>query len=153
MTLLVTLISWWFIVGGYNLILNTYKDIKTQYIDDKKNIIMLGMTLAFIPIMQFRIWYTLGAIAFTFLIMLWVSKQKNLAEGDTSALNWIILGLVLLSYQLFAIFMISWLALHILYTIVRVYLFKLGEKEALFYYPILCGAFILTGAIWAFIYI
>lgn len=150
MMIVSSIVSFWFFIGCLNLIQNTWKDIKTQYIDDSKNYIMKGLTFSFIPIFHTRFIYLIASIIAISLIIKYLLRRLELAEGDISALTWIFFGLCIINYEYLAIFIVIWLCLHILYFMIRHFWFKMPEKQHFFYYPILTGAFIITYFIWIY---
>ena len=110
------LIVLWAFVGLLNLLILTYQDIKNHMIiDDRKNLVMLGLTVSLLSLGYFRSWYYLALIVVVLLLTNWIGKKQFFGDGDVSAFRWLFLGFGYIHPLSFAIFgtnLLLWSAAH-----------------------------------------
>jgi hypothetical protein len=95
-----------FFFGFISLAMQTYEDIKTLQVDQRRSYYMYGAIISLALMTGLNLWYiaaVIGMLIFTALIKMWESKngKKILGAGDFEILAWIVPGLVLLGQGLF----------------------------------------------------
>lgn len=110
------LIVLWAFVGLLNLLILTYQDIKNKMIiDDRKNLVMLGMTASLLSLGFFKWWYYIALLVVVLLLTNWIGKKQYFGSGDVSAFRWLFLGFGYInpfSFAIFGINLLVWSAAH-----------------------------------------
>lgn len=134
----------WAWIGTFSLILLTIHDLRTMQINDRRNLIMLGVSISLVSTYHPAFWYLLFLIGFNFTFLYAVQKMNLLADGDTSALGWIMLGFGIMGVTPL-IFFLLWLA--ILSAVgISVKLATKTQIEKFPYFPIITATFIINCA-------
>lgn len=134
----------WAWIGTISLLILTFQDLRTMHINDRKNLIMLGLSISLVGIYHPPLWYMLFIIGFNFGFLYLVRKMNLLADGDTSALGWIMLGFGIMGVTPL-IFFLLWIAIFSALGI-GVKLLTKTQIERFPYYPIITAAFIINAA-------
>jgi len=139
-----TLISFWMGAGVINLLRLTYQDVfKKNTIDNRSNLIMLGVSLALISSTFLKWWQViLGALLIGVMINIFSKAFKDvLAQGDWQSLQWIYLGLFLLNPASLVFFLAIFSVLTLVFYIAKGIL-KIEKPIA--FYPVILGSFIIN---------
>lgn len=131
-------------LGTITLLILSFQDLRTMTINDRKNLIMLGVSIGMVGIFQPSLLYLLAIIAFNFLFIQYIKFSQIMADGDTSALGWIMLGFGIIGVTSLIWFLIILAALSVIPFIIK-WIIKY-EGDHFPYYPVITAAFIITCA-------
>jgi hypothetical protein len=96
--------SWFFFIGSFDLLIMTFQDLRSGYIDDRFNYIMFGVASAMYFISGRPFPYILAILVITMFFPL--ATKKFFAKGDTAVMSWMILGLGILGPTFLGLFFI-----------------------------------------------
>jgi len=118
--------SYWVFMGVLYLMILTYQDYKNKMlVDDRKNYLMLGATIALISHFKVRFIYMLGLILIIFFIR-WIFKKYNtIGDADINSLSWLFLGFGIISPFYLLTFLLIFTLLYILFWGLKKLIFKL----------------------------
>lgn len=105
---MVGVISMWAFVGTILILINTYKDVRTGYIDDKKNIMMMGSSLMLASVSRQPLWYVIIVIflALGLKKLLDTKIKDGFGAGDITAIVWMFYGFGIISIGVLSVFLI-----------------------------------------------
>lgn len=142
----------WAFIGTLYLLILTFQDIlNNMYVDDRFNYLMIGLTIALSSIGIRNIWYILALLCVVILIKLVFNKYKVVGAADINTFMWIILGYGYIHITSLVVFLIVFIAVLLLYNIVKLFLYKKLSINTPFYIVILLS-FILTNIISKYYY-
>lgn len=120
--------NYWAWIGTIYLLWLTYMDYKNNMnIDERKNFMMLGVSLSVVAWFDHQIWYLL-ALTFFLVLFYWLANKYNVFGGaDITSLSWIFLGYGLFSPYYLLWFVIFFAAATWAYLGVKMYIFKRTE--------------------------
>lgn len=140
-------ISTFFFFGTLDLLILTYQDLKTTWVDDRINSFMLGIVV-FLSSFS-RPWSLLIGFVIVEICLRFLKKfsYKNLGEGDISAMRWIYLGFYLISPLLAAISYLVFVAVFLFqFSIMKIleHMAKIEFKKHLPLFPVIFLSWALT---------
>lgn len=138
------LVSLWFIVGIFGLVVMTYQDyFNNMNIDDRRNFFLMGLTLSLATLGNYHLWYLVIVMAIGAVLSWLISKIKAFGEADVSSFIWIVYGFLLIE----PVYLILFFGYLILLTVFKLYMVRKVYKmrEPVPYYIVLLSAFIATG--------
>lgn len=140
--------STYVILASLYLIILTVQDFRTLYVDSKYNYIMVGVALSMIAYAGRGLLYLLLIVVSVVFFNYFGKKTGAFGKGDFSAFNWLFLGLALITPVALAWYIVSLVALGLLYTVAKKLVAKkrgvLAADYPLPFYPVILGAWILT---------
>jgi hypothetical protein len=128
--------QWFFFIGSLDLLIMTFQDLRSGYIDDRFNYTMMGVILAMYFISGRPLVYMIVLLAMATLFPL--ATKKFFAPGDIAVMVWMILGLGILGPTFLGLFFILFPVCLGIHTLFRV-LFRIKDKVPGL--PILAGTF------------
>lgn len=93
-----SLVITWLIFATINLLWQTYKDVKTNYIDERSNYYMMGLTIALGSLYAVAWYEYVIFIGLSLAAGILLTKYKIFGDGDYSAV-WIFFGFFFLGYN------------------------------------------------------
>ena len=129
--------------GGFSLFYNILSDLRTKKIDDRWNYYAFGNVtfIYFLLKPQLLLLRIIASIIIVHFI-------KGLAEGDRSALRWIIMGLFAFDWMFPMIFLFFLLVYTVVLQLVILVLHRVGYPiQKAPYYGVIFGAFITTAVV------
>jgi len=137
------LLSKFFWSGGFSIFYNLFSDLKTRTIDDRWNYYGLGVVTVIYSLLNPK-----NMLVRILLPLFLVGFVKGMADGDKSALRWILMGFFAFSWFLpfvFLWFLVFYTA--VLQTTVFI-LRRVGYPiKKVPYYGVILGAFITTAVV------
>lgn len=135
-------ISYWSWLGTIYLLVLTWQDYKNnKMVDDRRNWLMMGLSISLISHTYTTIWYKLALAIILGLLYVFLRKIKTLGEADTNTYTWIFLGFGLINPYYLGLFTIIFIVNTILFSLLKK-LFKI--EEATQFYGVLLTSFVLT---------
>ena len=142
-------VAYWAWIGTFYLIILTWQDHKDNKmeVDDRKNYLMLGVTLSLISHVDRSLIYLLTLIAFIVLLNLILRKLAKMkmlifGDGDLSAFTWLFLGFGLINPVILASFAIVWGVLSAGYSMGKAWVFKIKGPIPYFGVLLICYVFV-----------
>ena len=136
-------ISYWAWFGTLYLLILTYKDLKnSNRVDTRYNYVMIGISLSLTSHVNFVIWRILILLIVIFSMAYFLHKYKALGLADIQSLGWIFLGFTMLNINYLIWFVIIFIAVTLLYLLLKMKLIKY-EGPAPFF-PVILACFIFT---------
>lgn len=131
------------------LLLQTYKDMKTQKVDSRRNWVIQGELLAFVllGLVNF-IAYLALVVATTLFNILFLKSFWG--EGDTEILAWLIPGLILLAGPFYALVFLLSFALFTAVVFSAKKFFKVSGEVKSPGVPLIFGAFLMVVSMFYF---
>jgi hypothetical protein len=131
----------WF--GTLYLILLAYQDFKNnKVVDDRRNFLMLGITISLVTHVPSSLWYKLSLAVFIIALGWLLRKYKIFGKADVNTFTWMFLGVGLISVFKLFWFLVIFGIIVLLYMILKQYLFKIKEPTA--FYGVILTAFIVS---------
>lgn len=103
----------------------TIQDLRTGFIDDRFNYIMMGLVVAMYFVSGRPFIYLLAVLIMTVFFTL--ATKKFFAAGDMGVMSWMMLGLGILGPTFLGLFYLIFPICLLIHTVFRL-LFKIGEK-------------------------
>lgn len=136
-------VSYWAFIGTIILIILTWQDYrKNNIIDDRKNYLMMGVTISLISHISRPIWYLFFLLVLVIVFNTLLKKNKTLASGDISALSWIVYGFGIIYILNLAWFLVVFGLATLIYQSAKIYIFK--YKKPTPYYGVILICFVFT---------
>ncbi len=140
-------INYWAWFGTFYLLILTYKDIRnSSKVDTRFNYIMIGISLSLTSHVEFVIWRILVLLAVIFGMYIFLNKFNAMGLADIQSLSWIYLGYGILNIGYLVWFVIIFVAVTLLYLLLKVKLLKIKAPSPFF--PVILVCFIFTS--WLF---
>jgi hypothetical protein len=117
--------SWFFFIGSLDVLIMTFQDLRSGYIDDRFNYIMFGVASAMYFVSGRPLLYMLAIIALTMAFPL--ATKRFFAAGDLAVMSWMLIGLGILGPTFLGLFFILFPICLGIHTIFRV-AFRIKEK-------------------------
>lgn len=135
-------IGYWSWLGTIYLLILTWQDYKNnKMVDDRRNWLMMGLSISLISHTYTTIWYKLALAIILALLYVFLRKIKTLGEADSNTYTWIFLGFGLINPYYLALFTAIFIVNTILFSLLKK-LFKI--KEATQFYGVLLTSFVLA---------
>lgn len=142
-------LSYWAWIGTIMLIRLTYEDYKyNRNIDDRKNYLMMGVTISLISHLPASFFFMITLIMVISLLNVFLKKFKILGGADISTLSWIFYGLGIISIYNLMWFVIFFTIVTALYTLFKLKVFK--YKKPTPFYPVILISFTVNCLIFGF---
>lgn len=142
-----TTFSFFFFIGCLDLLLMTIQDLRTGFIDDRYNYVMMGLVLAMYFVSGRPFIYLVAVLIIAVCFPL--ATKKVFAAGDIGVLTWMLIGLGILGptflYLFFIIFPIC-LSIHTFFRVL------FGIKEKVPGLPILAATFYFIAAVFYLVF-
>jgi len=125
-------VLFWSSLGIIQLLIASYKDMRTMKVDDRHNYFMTGVSVALLTHFTRGIWYILALVLLNVLLMLLIHRFKAFGDGDLKALGWIFLGLGIISPYKLGWFVVFFSVVTIFYNLLKVKVFKVKHPTPFF---------------------
>lgn len=139
--------SYWVVMGIIYLLILTYQDYKNKMVvDDRKNYLMLGATIALISHFKVGLIYMLILLSIIIFIGWLFNKYKTLGKADINSLRWLFLGFGIISIYYLLAFLVIFTLLYILYWGLKKIIFRLTNHLNIStqFYGVILFSYILT---------
>jgi hypothetical protein len=135
-------LTYWFWLGTIYLIWLTVQDFRNNMlVDDRRNWFMAGLSISVFSHVQTSLVYKLGLTFSIIILNIILRKTKAIGEADINSLSWVFLGLGLMHYTYVPVFLVCFIPLTLLWTLLK----KIAKKEgATPFYHIILISFILS---------
>jgi len=119
----------WAFVGTFYLIWLSVQDFrKKMLVDDRKNYLMMGLSIGLIALFPQPLWYLLALAGVTFVLQYLLKNFKALGTADVHTLIWIIYGMGIVNMWALAYFGGILILFTLFYEIVKRRVFKAGHR-------------------------
>ena len=126
-------VHYWAWIATIYLIILTYQDYKNKrLVDDRANLVMLGVTISLISHLPVTLFYLLALIAVVIALRIYLIKYNLLGIADINALNWVFLGFGYINAIFLLGYTLIFIATTIIYTLIKIYLFKYKKPTPFF---------------------
>lgn len=138
--------NYWIWLSTLNLLILTWQDHRKNkmLIDDRRNYLMMGLTISLISHTRINFFYLTGLIILNIIFVKYLSKLKLFGEGDLSAFNWILLGFGIISPIYWIYFNIILVCFTLLYMLIKKIIVKNMNLPTPFFIVILLSFFLTS---------
>lgn len=115
----------WAGIGTFYLLLLSIQDFRNNMmIDDRKNYLMMGLSLGLIYFFPQPIYYILALLVIVFLLTWFLKKLQVFGVGDLHSLAWVFYGFGIVNIVALIYFCVFLVILTLFYELLKNYLFK-----------------------------
>ena len=133
---------WVFLALIYLLYLTIEDYRKKGVVDDRKNWLMLGVTISLFSHFPMKWYMSLSLILFVIVMGLIGRKIKAFGEADLNTFTWLFLGLGIISFSKLIAFLIILSVITIMFILMKKFVFRIKKDIIIPYYSVILIAFI-----------
>ena len=139
-------LSYWFWFATIYLIMLTWQDYRNnRKVDDRRNYLMLGLTISIISHVTTAWWYKLLVTLVILILNRYMAKMAVLGGADINTLSWIILGFAYIDWSLALFFYAVFSVLTIVFWLLKQFVFKRYAPTQ--FYGVILTAFVLCSVV------
>jgi hypothetical protein len=137
------LVSLWAWLALFGLLVMTFQDFfNDMNIDDRRNFLMLGLTISLLTVTAYPWWYVISIIVVGLALSFFLAWKKALGGADINTLWWCYYGFALIGIHVMLFFFIILTVLTLIYAGILRLKGRKGSKYP--YYVLITISFTLT---------
>jgi len=143
-----SLITYWAIIGLFNLARLTYQDFKHKcMVDDRINYLMYGISFSLLTQISRPFYFILLVVFIGIAFKKFLDKYKYFGEADSTTLSWIFIGLGVIN----PFYLMMFAGVLIILSLFNYLILKKYKKEKAQYYHVIFASFltiVITFSLW-----
>jgi len=129
----------WAWIGTLNLILLMVQDYTNKrLVDDRKNWLMIGVTIGLLHAFGATWWYLISLILLLTILRFFLQRFNAMGAADINTLYWVMLGYAIISVAFFLWFVGIFAVAYGLFLILKTWVFKYKKPVPAYYVLLLC---------------